>query len=165
MDTAALKYFLVTAETQHMTKAAQILNITQPTLSTSIRRLERELGYELFDRTGRNIQLNEYGSIFYRGCSAAAALINDSLAQMEAHKQSLSNFVRLDCSSSIANTKLIDHLLEDGVNLQVSFVPQDWESALLGRSCDLVITAGITNQASISPCNTYSAGAGDSVRA
>ncbi len=64
MDFTSLKYFIVTAQTEHMTQAAQILHITQPTLSTAIRRLEAELGCRLFYRTGRGIQLNNCGRIF-----------------------------------------------------------------------------------------------------
>ena len=60
MDTSTLRYFTVVAETQHMNRAAQLLNITQPSLSTSIKRLEAEIGYQLFDRSGRGIQLNDY---------------------------------------------------------------------------------------------------------
>ena len=48
MDTATLKYFITVAQTQHMSKAAQKLNITQPSLSTSIRRLEADIGYQLW---------------------------------------------------------------------------------------------------------------------
>ena len=61
MDISALKYFIVVAQTEHMNRAAAQLHITQPSLSTCIRRLEADIGFRLFDRNGRNIQLNEYG--------------------------------------------------------------------------------------------------------
>lgn len=57
MDFTSLKYFIVTAQTEHMTQAAQILHITQPTLSTAIRRLEAELGCRLKDKNSGDIAL------------------------------------------------------------------------------------------------------------
>ncbi|MFD1775001.1 LysR family transcriptional regulator [Paenibacillus rhizophilus] len=64
MEWQQLEYFEATARLQHMTLAAQTLNITQPALSRSIARLETELGIPLFEREGRSIRLNRYGQLF-----------------------------------------------------------------------------------------------------
>lgn len=64
MDLLQLKYFGLLAESQHLTKTAQQLNISSPSLSATIKRLENELGLELFDRRGRNLILNNYGEVF-----------------------------------------------------------------------------------------------------
>lgn len=149
MDISTLKYFMVVAETQHMNRAAQILNITQPSLSTSIRRLEAELGYQLFDRTGRGIQLNEYGRIFLRGVTEAEAIMENCRAEMEDLKKSQVDFIRLACSNSASNSRLIDMLLSKGIHLKVSVIPQNWEQELLGKTCDLVITMGLLHQPKI----------------
>lgn len=61
MELLQLKYFLVTAQYQHMTKAADFLHIAQPALSQAIKRLEKELGVSLFIRSGRNIRLSDEG--------------------------------------------------------------------------------------------------------
>ncbi|MCB6610757.1 LysR family transcriptional regulator [[Clostridium] symbiosum] len=61
MELLQLRYFLVAAKYQHMTKAAEALQIAQPALSQSIKRLENELGVTLFDREKRNIRLNDTG--------------------------------------------------------------------------------------------------------
>ena len=58
MDINQLLYFQKVAELQHMTKAAEELNISQAALSQAIRSLERELGVQLFERVGRNIALS-----------------------------------------------------------------------------------------------------------
>lgn len=63
MDILQLKYFLVTAEYEHMTKAAHSLHIAQPALSQSIKHLEEELGVSLFDRKNRSIRLNSCGKL------------------------------------------------------------------------------------------------------
>lgn len=61
MNLSQLHYFQVVAEEEHISRAAEKLHVSQPSLSTTIRRLETELGAPLFDRRGRNIYLNEAG--------------------------------------------------------------------------------------------------------
>lgn len=56
-----LKNFQKVAMLNNMNKAAEILHITQPALSKSIRKLEIDLGIELFDRKGKSILLNANG--------------------------------------------------------------------------------------------------------
>lgn len=56
-----MRYFLETAQTQHVTRAAKQLHIAQPALTQSIHRLEKELGVPLFLPKGRGIVLTEYG--------------------------------------------------------------------------------------------------------
>jgi DNA-binding transcriptional LysR family regulator len=63
LELLQLKYFLVAAEYEHMTKAADALHIAQPALSQSIKHLEEELGVALFDRKNRGIRLNEAGRL------------------------------------------------------------------------------------------------------
>ena len=64
MDIQQLHYFLKVAELEHMSKAADELNISQPALSATIRKMEDELQVELFSHEGRNIKLSKYGKIF-----------------------------------------------------------------------------------------------------
>lgn len=62
MDILQLKYFLEVARTEHVTHSARNLRIAQPALTQSIKRLETELGVELFARAGRNIRLTPAGA-------------------------------------------------------------------------------------------------------
>ena len=61
MEFHQLRYFLEVAQTQHITKSAEALHISQPSLSKAIHRLEEELGVPLFVSRGRNVVLTEYG--------------------------------------------------------------------------------------------------------
>ncbi|MBR2802543.1 MAG: LysR family transcriptional regulator [Erysipelotrichaceae bacterium] len=63
MNFHSLYFFKKVAELQHLTKAAEKLFISQPSLSRSISSLEDELGVKLFDRVGKSIVLNDYGRI------------------------------------------------------------------------------------------------------
>lgn len=66
MELRVLKYFLTTAREENITKAAQLLHVTQPTLSRQLMQLEEELGVKLFRRSNHNIILTEDGMILKR---------------------------------------------------------------------------------------------------
>jgi DNA-binding transcriptional LysR family regulator len=59
-----LEYFRVLGRMQHVTRAAETLGITQPTLSRAMARLERDLGVPLFEPAGRSVKLSAYGVAF-----------------------------------------------------------------------------------------------------
>lgn len=61
MDLQQLRYFQITAQMQHITNAAKVLNISQSALSTTLSRLEKELKVPLFEKQGRNVVLSPYG--------------------------------------------------------------------------------------------------------
>lgn len=64
MEIQQLQYFKVVAEMEHMTQAAEKMNVSQPALSKSISNIESNIGVPLFDRQGRSIKLNRYGKLF-----------------------------------------------------------------------------------------------------
>ncbi len=65
MEILQLKYFKLVAELENMSQAAKELNIVQSAVSRSVKRLEEELGADLFDRVGKSIQLNLAGRVAY----------------------------------------------------------------------------------------------------
>ena len=66
-----LQSFLAVAEKQSFTAAADALYISQSALSQQIRQLEHQLGFQLFDRSTRQVTLTEAGRSFYRNAAAA----------------------------------------------------------------------------------------------
>ncbi|UQZ36809.1 LysR family transcriptional regulator [Paenibacillus sp. PK3_47] len=84
MELLQLQYFIAVARLEHMTEAARSLHVTQSSLSKTIQRLEEDLGVLLFDRTGRKLRLNEYGSRFLPRAEKA-------LFELEQGKQELSD--------------------------------------------------------------------------
>lgn len=64
MDISQLRYFTTVAQLENISRAADLLHLSQPSLSKSIAKLEAELGMPLFDRRGKKIVLNTQGSRF-----------------------------------------------------------------------------------------------------
>ena len=103
MDLLQLKYFQTVAKLEHMTKAAHALQIAQPALSMTIARLEEDIGVPLFNRTGRNIVLNEYGKAFLKRVTSA-------LTELEAGRQEIADLSGSEMGYvSIASTFMSRH--------------------------------------------------------
>ncbi|MFP3156112.1 LysR family transcriptional regulator [Lachnospiraceae bacterium ZAX-1] len=66
MNWQQLIYFQIVAELQNYTRAAEQLYITPSALNKSIRHLENDLGFPLFEKQGRSVNLTDYGRIFYK---------------------------------------------------------------------------------------------------
>ena len=66
MDIRVLEYYLMVAREESITKAANLLHITQPTLSRQMMQLEQELDVKLFMRTSHSISLTDDGLMLKR---------------------------------------------------------------------------------------------------
>ena len=66
MELRVLQYFLIVAREENITRAAQLLHVTQPTLSRQIAQLEEELGVKLFHRSNHHIVLTDDGMLLRR---------------------------------------------------------------------------------------------------
>jgi DNA-binding transcriptional LysR family regulator len=64
LSTRALECFVCVAEERSFTRAAAALYTTQPALSRQIRQLEQRLGFNLFNRTSRHVELSDAGAVF-----------------------------------------------------------------------------------------------------
>lgn len=66
MKIIQLEYFLAIVKYNSFTKASNFLHISQPSLTATIKKLEADLGYDLFTRTTKDIKITEKGIQFYR---------------------------------------------------------------------------------------------------
>ncbi|MBB6020123.1 DNA-binding transcriptional LysR family regulator [Paenibacillus sp. JGP012] len=113
MELLQLKYFQTVAYTEHISKAAAQLNIAQPSLSLTIKRLEDELGTALFHRKGRHIELNAAGEVLLKHVNRIfVELENATLALKEKHDE-LSRLIRIAISNSRFLSGLISEYIEE----------------------------------------------------
>jgi DNA-binding transcriptional LysR family regulator len=85
MELHQLTYFVAVAHEQSFTKAAEQLLVSQPGVSAQIRRLERELGEDLLDRSGRSVRLTAAGAAvlpYARSALAAVDGVRVAVAEM-----------------------------------------------------------------------------------
>lgn len=64
MELRHLRYFVAVGEEEHFGRAAQRLRVAQPALSRQIQDLEREIGFQLFDRLSRGVRISAAGTLF-----------------------------------------------------------------------------------------------------
>lgn len=83
MEFTQLHHFQVVAQTENLSRAAQILYITQPALSKSISKLEKEIGCQLFDRSNSKLTLNRAGEIFLQYVDSSLALLEEGVQKTQ----------------------------------------------------------------------------------
>lgn len=94
-----MKYFLAVAAEQNITKAAQSLHISQPTLSAQITELEKTLGLKLFKRTNKSTVLTEDGVLFRARVREIIELVERVENEFSIH-ESITGDVFLGCAET-----------------------------------------------------------------
>jgi len=100
MELTQLRYFQVAAYYEHISHAAEELNISQPALSTMITRLEKELGVSLFDHYGRTVILNQNGRLFLKHVNNILSELNDSTRELHDSLAGADQAISIAVSSS-----------------------------------------------------------------
>lgn len=80
MDIQQLKYFIAVAKCENVSKAARELYVSQPNLSTAMRRLENGVGFPLFNRRRGKVSLTSGGRVFLESAEAAVQTLEDGIA-------------------------------------------------------------------------------------
>src|SRR5262245_3906798 len=85
LDATPFRYFVTVADERSFTRAAALLNVSQPALSAQIREFERRLGFALFLRNSRRVELTAEGRLFLgnaRRMMAEAAWANQAAREI-----------------------------------------------------------------------------------
>jgi DNA-binding transcriptional LysR family regulator len=100
MNLREIECFIAVADELHFGKAARRLHLAQPTVSESVRRLERCLGGPLFDRSTRNVRLTDLGITFLKEA-------RDAYLRVEAAYETGRQFAhRRDLGFTVAATEI-----------------------------------------------------------
>lgn len=110
MELRVLNYFLAIAREENITKAAQTLHVTQPTLSRQIAQLEEELGVKLFVRSNHNISLTEDGMILKRRAQEIISLADKTKKDFMNKEETLSGEIAIG-SGEFQSTRFLSRLI------------------------------------------------------
>ncbi len=95
MEIRVLRYFLMTAREENITRAAELLHITQPTLSRQLMQLEEELGTKLFERSSHSIRLTEDGMLLRRRAQELVQLADSVGKEFRHSKEEMSGTISI----------------------------------------------------------------------
>ncbi len=102
MELRTLRYFLAVAREENMTEAANVLHVTQPTLSRQIADLERELGVTLFERSNRSCTLTGEGMRLRQRAEEIISLVDRAQAELSDEQGGLSGVIRIGAGETQA---------------------------------------------------------------
>ena len=100
MELRVLRYFLTIAEEENMTRAADILHVTQPTLSRQIMQLEDELGVKLFKRGKYCIKLTEDGLLLKRRAEEILTLTENTKNEIGNKDKDIVGEITIGCTET-----------------------------------------------------------------
>ncbi|MDD3040837.1 LysR family transcriptional regulator [Bacteroides sp.] len=106
MDFRILNYFLMVAREENITKAAQILHVSQPTLSRQLIQLEQELGVKLFRRSNHTIYLTTEGMLFRRRASELVQLAEKMKLELSQQEETVSGEISIGCGELLSIQEL-----------------------------------------------------------
>lgn len=133
MEISQLEYFVILARIRHFTRAARSMSITQSALSHSMRKLEKELGVVLFERTEQGVTLTAAGQDFLSHAERSLNELKKGKNELEEMKNPGRGLIRLSFIHSLG-TGLIPFLLAGYEKHCARFVLSQNDSASLTRN-------------------------------
>lgn len=106
MELRHLRYFAAVSDTRHFGKAAERLHMAQPPLSQAIRRLETELGVDLFTRTTRQVDLTGAGEVFLADTRRILRSVDEAVARVQRFSEGVEGVLRVGMTGSASYRQL-----------------------------------------------------------
>ena len=101
MELRVLKYFLEIAKDENLTRAAERLYITQPTLTRQLHQLEEELGKKLYTRTNYKIKLTEEGKLLKERAQEFLDLEEKTKADIQGNSENISGVIYIGAGETV----------------------------------------------------------------
>ena len=155
MNLYHLRYFATLAHLEHYTKAADILSITQPSLSHAISSLEKELGVKLFEKDGRNVVLTKCGQAFLVDVEQALNMLDSSVnkLQMTGSGEGRIDIAELRVLNSTVVPNFVKGFLDSSSNKKIDFhfhsstgLTSDMIQGLKERKYDIAFCSKMDNE-------------------
>ena len=112
MEIRVLRYFLTVVREESITRAADVLHITQPTLSRQIAQMEEELGVRLFNRGTRKIELTSEGLLLRRRAEEILELVSKTERELVFQDEAVEGVVSVGCGD-LSAVQLLSELIRD----------------------------------------------------
>ena len=144
MELLQLQYFLMLAQSEHVSRTAAALHISQPSLSSTIKKLEGELGVPLFTRQGRNIKLSSYGQAYFPYVEQLFTALENGQRTLDSMKGSDDNHLALGILSPYIWKDLLCAFSDAHPSVKMdrySMEGSDHIEALLSGNVDLYLGA------------------------
>lgn len=144
MELRDLRYFCLTAEMEHVTKAADRLGIAQPSMTRVLRQIEEEIGGELFEKNGRRIRLNANGQVFYSHAKQVLADMDRLISEMDYLFDRREQTVTLLCNTESFATRMILAFREQHPNYALSVLnatPEEMTASLITGEAHFALSA------------------------
>ena len=107
VELRVLRYFLTLAREESISRAAEALYITQPTLSRQLAELEEELGVQLFERGKRKITLTQEGVLLRRRAEEMTELADKTERELRERSEHLAGVVSVGAAETVAAELLV----------------------------------------------------------
>ena len=111
MEIRVLRYFLTVVREESITKASEVLNITQPTLSRQLAQMEEEVGAKLFDRGTRKIKLTNEGILLRRRAEEILQLVDKTEKELVQQDEQVEGKISIGCGE-IASVQILAELFK-----------------------------------------------------
>ena len=111
MDFKQLETFIMIVKTKSFTKAAELLYITQPSVTNHIQALETELNTSLFVRTRRSVTLTQAGNIVYKHAINVMSSYEEIINDLDIYSQNLKGTLNI-CVSSVPRKIILPNIIE-----------------------------------------------------
>ncbi len=111
MELRVLRYFLTVVNEESITKAADALHITQPTLSRQLAQMEDEIGVKLFDRGSRKITLTNEGILLRRRAEEILQLVDKTEKEMAEQEKLVDGEISIGCGE-LASVQIVSELIK-----------------------------------------------------
>jgi LysR family transcriptional repressor of citA len=156
MEFSWIQTFITAAEHENFRRTAEILYISQPSVSVHIKLLEQELGVLLFQREGRKIKLTEEGRVYLQQAKELFAVYQNGLVKLHSYQQGFTAHFTLAISPLIADT-ILPYVLKrycnqyPEVEISVKILEsKDIEEAVLSEKVDLGLSCLSSTHADLS---------------
>lgn len=111
MEIRILRYFLTVVREESITKASEVLHITQPTLSRQLAQMEKDLGVKLFDRGTRKIKLTNEGILLRRRAEEILQLVDKTEKELVEQEEQVEGKISMGCGE-IAAVQLLSQIIK-----------------------------------------------------